>query len=207
MFQTQAQLLKELEAEGWLKTPQIIEAFSQIKREDFVLAEDKDQAYLNDVLPLGFGQTISQPLVVAFMLELLQPSPGEKILDVGSGSGWTTALFSYLVKPKGKVIALEIIKELKDFGEKNVKKYNFVKKGIAQFILGDGKLGYAKEAPYDKILVSASSPEVPPELFQQLKIEGKMVLPLQENISLIQKTSQTDYLKKEYPGFIFVPLV
>jgi len=129
LFQTQAQLLKELEAEGWLKTPQIIEAFSQIKREDFVLAEDKDQAYLNDVLPLGFGQTISQPLVVAFMLELLQPSPGEKILDVGSGSGWTTALFSYLVKPKGKVIALEIIKELKDFGEKNVKKYNFVKRG------------------------------------------------------------------------------
>jgi len=78
LFQTQAQLLKELEAEGWLKTPQIIEAFSQIKREDFVLAEDKDQAYLNDVLPLGFGQTISQPLVVAFMLELLQPSPGER---------------------------------------------------------------------------------------------------------------------------------
>ena len=86
-------------------------------------------------------------------------------------------------------------------------KYNFVKKGIVQFLCADGKLGYEKESPYDKILVSASAFEVPQELFKQLKIGGKMVLPIEESIVLIEKTSQNDYKKQEFPGFVFVPLV
>jgi protein-L-isoaspartate(D-aspartate) O-methyltransferase len=203
----QDNLIKELIDTGWLKTPQIIEAFLQIKREDFVLAEEKERAYINDALSIGYNQTISQPLVVALMLELLSPQPGEKILDVGSGSGWTTALLAYLVKPKGKVMAIDIIPELVEFGKKNVEKYSFVKKGIVQFFCADGKLGYEKEALYDKILVSASAFEVPEELFKQLKIEGKMALPIKESIVLIEKTSQNDYLKQEFPGFVFVPLV
>ena len=204
---SQENLIKELIDTGWLKTPQIIEAFSQIKREDFVLEEEKDWAYINDALSIGYNQTISQPLVVALMIELLSPQPGEKILDIGTGSGWTTALLAYLVKPKGRVIAIDIIPELVEFGEKNVGKYNFVKKGIVQFVCADGKLGYEKEVPYDKILVSASVFEVPEELFKQLKIGGKMVLPLEESIILINKTSQSDYTKQEFPGFVFVPLV
>ncbi|MGC8851948.1 MAG: protein-L-isoaspartate O-methyltransferase family protein, partial [Minisyncoccia bacterium] len=88
------QLVLSLIEDGWLKTPQIIEAFLNIKREDFVPDNEKEIAYLNTALPIGFNQTISQPLVVAFMLELLQPQKGEKILDIGSGSGWTTALLS-----------------------------------------------------------------------------------------------------------------
>jgi len=200
-------LIKELTDSGWLKTPQIIEAFSQIKREDFVLDEIKDWAYINDALTIGYNQTISQPLVVALMLELLSPQSGEKILDIGAGSGWTTALMAYLVKPKGKVIAIDIIPELVEFGTKNVGKYNFIKKGTVQFICADGKLGYQKEAPYDKILVSASASEAPPELLRQLKIGGKMVLPLDDSIFAIDKTSDNDYIKREYPGFVFVPLV
>ena len=82
---------------GWLKTPRIIEAFYKIKRKDFLPEEMKDLAELNEALPIGFGQTISQPLVVAFMLELLQPQEGEKILDIGSGSGWTSALLAHIV--------------------------------------------------------------------------------------------------------------
>ena len=141
------------------------------------------------------------------MIELLNPQPGEKILDVGSGSGWTTALLAYLVKPKGKIMAIDIIPELVKFGQKNVKKYNFVKKGIVRFFCADGKLGYEKEAPYDKMLISASAFEVPEKLFKQLKIGGKMVLPIEEAIVLIEKTSQDDYRKQEFPGFVFVPLV
>ena len=204
---SQEKLIKELIDSGYLKTPQIIEAFSQIKRADFVLPEEKDWAYVNDALSIGYNQTISQPLVVALMIELLQPQPGEKILDIGSGSGWTSAILAYLVKPKGKVIAIDIIPELVEFAKRNVGKYNFVKKGIVQFLCADGKLGYEKEGPYDKILVSASTFEIPEELFKQLKIDGKMVLPIGESIFLITKTSATDYLKQEFPGFVFVPLV
>lgn len=200
-------LIKELIVGGWLKTPRIIESFSQIKREDFVLEEEKDLAYLNTAQPIGYQQTISQPLVVAFMLELLNPQPGETILDIGIGSGWTAALLAFLVQPAGKIIAIDIIPELVEFAQKNVEKYNFVKKGMIKFLRADGKQGYEKEAPYDKILVSASALAMPQKLFQQLKIGGKMVLALKESIVLIEKISQSDYRKQEFPGFVFVPLV
>ncbi|MDI6592129.1 MAG: protein-L-isoaspartate O-methyltransferase, partial [Patescibacteria group bacterium] len=164
-------LLDNLIQEGWLKTPRIIEAFRKIKRVDFLPKGMEDLAELNEALPIGYGQTISQPLVVAFMIEQLEPQPGDKILDVGSGSGWTSALLAYIVsseerkskiknqKPKinGKVIATEIIPELKEFGENNVAKYNFIEKGLVKFICADGSKGYKKEAPFDKILVSATA--------------------------------------------------
>lgn len=210
----QENLIKELISTGWLKTPRIIEAFSRIKREDFVSSNKKALAYINEALPIGYNQTISQPLVVAFMLELLQPQVGEKILDIGAGSGWTTALLAYLVnggelksKIQGRVIALEIIPELADFAKKNVNKYNFIKKGIVQIFCANGRLGYKKEAPYDKILISATTSELPFELFKQLKIGGKMVLPINDSIVSVDKISQNDYKKQEFPGFVFVPLV
>ena len=90
-------LVDSLIREGWLKTPRIIEAFRKVKRIDFLPEDMKDLAELNEALPIGSGQTISQPLVVAFMLELLQPQKREKILDIGSGSGWTSALLAYIV--------------------------------------------------------------------------------------------------------------
>lgn len=186
-------------------------------------------SYYNTALEIGFGQTISQPLVVAFMLELLQPKEGEKILDIGSGSGWTTALLAHIVsqegnpKPeirnpkqtlnskipisKGRIIAVEIIPELKNLGEENVKKYNFIEKGIVKFVLGGGKFGYKNEAPYDKILVSASATEIPQELKNQLKIGGKIVIPIYDSIVEATKINQDRFEEKEYPGFVFVPLI
>jgi len=123
-------LVDSLIQQGWLKTPRIIEAFRNVKRVDFLPDNLKNLDELNEALPIGFDQTISQPLVVAFMLELLRPQIGDKILDVGSGSGWTTALLSEIVGEEGRVIAIETIPELKEFGEKNVCKYNFINKGI-----------------------------------------------------------------------------
>ena len=223
-------LIKNLIQEGCLKTPRIIEAFRKIRRADFLLQlptgnpEDVEElAELNEALSIGFDQTISQPLVVAFMLELLAPKEGDKILDVGSGSGWTSALLAEIVGEKGKVIAVEIIPELKEFGEKNASKYNFVKKGQVQFILADGSKGFEKEAPYDKILASAAAEEIPLAWKQQLKIGGRIVAPIGNSIWLFVKKKESMkfpsspsslshsessiFDEKEYPGFVFVPLI
>jgi len=200
-------LIDSLIHEEWLKTPKIIEAFKKIKRVDFLPEEMKDLAELNEALPIGFGQTISQPLVVAFMLEQLQPQPGDKILDIGSGSGWTTALLAEIVGSGGKIIAIEIISELKEFGEKNVAKYNFIEKGIVKFVCADGSKGYKKEAPFNKILASASARELPKAWKDQLKVGGRIVTPIGTSIWLFIKKSKIEFEEIEYPGFAFVPLI
>lgn len=193
--------------EEWLKTPRIIEAFRKIKRQDFMTEELKPLAELNEALPIGYDQTISQPLTVAFMFELLQPGIGESVLDVGSGSGWTTALLSQIVGKKGKVIAIELIPELKVFGEENTSKYDFVEKGIAQFVCADGSKGYKKEAPFDKILCSATAKqEVPKAWKEQLKVGGRIVAPIDSSIWLFNKKPNKEFEEKEFPGFAFVPL-
>lgn len=200
-------LTDDLIQEGWLKTSRIIEAFRKIKRVDFLPEDIKDMAEFNEALPIGYGQTISQPLVVAFMLEKLEPKEGDKILDIGSGSGWTTALLAEIIGVKGKVIAIDIVPELVEFGEKNVAKYNFLEKGTAQFIYGDGSKGYEKEAPYDRILASASAGRLPQAWKEQLKIGGRIVTPIETSIWLFIKKSDNEFEEIEYPGFVFVPLI
>jgi protein-L-isoaspartate(D-aspartate) O-methyltransferase len=192
---------------GYLRSPQIIDAFGEIERIEFVLPEMELQAEADIPLPIGYGQTISQPATVAIMLELLDPQIGQKILDVGSGSGWTTALLSQIVGETGKVVALEIIDELRKRGKRNVNKFNFAKKEIVEFHNKDGNEGYQPEAPYDRILVSASSDIVPSALKEQLKIGGKMVIPIKNSLYSLQKKSKNDFYKEKYPGFSFVTLL
>jgi len=199
--------IEKIIEDGWLKTESIKEAFEKIKREDFVSDEFKSLVELNEALPIGFEQTISQPAVVAFMLEQLQPKEGEKILDIGAGSGWTTALLSEIVGEKGKVIALEIVPELKELGEKNVAKYGFIEKKIATFISADGSKGFLAAAPYDKILVSAACEAVPEVWKEQLKVGGKIVAPVGNSIKTIFKKAQTEFEELDHPGFVFVPLI
>jgi protein-L-isoaspartate(D-aspartate) O-methyltransferase len=200
-------LIDSLIQEGWLKTDRIIEAFRKIQRVDFLPDSIKDLAELNEALPIGFGQTISQPLVVAFMLELLEPKPGEKILDIGSGSGWTSALLAEIVSESGRVIAIEVIRELKKFGEDNTRKYDFIRQGRVKFIYGDGSKGYLREATFDKILASASAEKIPKAWREQIKIGGRIVTPIGSSIWLFIRKSEKEFEEIEYPGFVFVPLV
>lgn len=222
-------LIEDLIKEGWLKNPAAIEAFKKIKRLDFLpdSIADKDEiesmANYDEPLSIGYKQTISQPRTVAFMMELLDPKEGDKILDIGSGSGWTTALLAEIVSHNGKnkdgkVIGVEIIPDLVHFGIRNVLKYDFINRGIAKIVLGDGTKGYTQEAPYDKILCSAAlQHKVPDEWFSQLKVGGIMVYPKEESIFKIKKLTDKcclsksvkdeDFIKEEYPGFLFVPLV
>ena len=153
-----SELIDQLIEQEYLKSPLIIEAFRKIKRADFVpeeITKKESREWVenyNAPLPIGQGQTISQPLTVAFMLELLEPKPGDKILDIGSGSGWQTAMLCQITGEKGFVYAIEVIPELKEFGEKNVSKYNFKN---TEFICGDGSQGLAGQAPFDKIIAAA----------------------------------------------------
>jgi protein-L-isoaspartate(D-aspartate) O-methyltransferase len=203
-------LVQHLIDQGYLKSPQIIKAFKKIKRQDFVLPILKDSWQEDIPLSIGHGQTISQPLTVAFMLELLSPCLGDKVLDIGSGSGWTAALLAEIVGPQGKVFAVERILELKEFGENNVKKYNFIKSERVKFIQGNGTKGLVSEAPFDCIHVGAAAQRIPAPLLKQLKIKGKMVIPqgldLQDMV-LVKKTGEKTYQSKRFAGFSFVPLV
>lgn len=200
-------LINQLIKDGHLKTDAIIEAFSEIERIEFVPEEFELQADVNIALPIGYGQTVSQPLTVAFMLELLGPQKGQKVLDVGSGSGWTTALLSYIVGKAGRVHAIERKAELVEFGKKNVEKYSFVRDGIAEFHEADGTKGLPDEAPFDRILVSASAEEIPGALKDQLKIGGKMVIPVGDTVYFLEKESEKEFSEQKFPGFSFVPLI
>lgn len=198
-------LIQKFIGDGALKTPLIIQAFEKIERADFVPEAIKSDAWRDCALPTFEDQTISQPYTVAFMLELLNPLSGETILDVGSGSGWVSALLANMVGREGRVYGIERIDELVEFSKNNLKKYNF--KNI-KIIQGDGTKGMKKYAPFDKIHVAAAALTIPTALKEQLKIGGKMVIPTKDNdIRLIEKKSKTMYTETIYPGFVFVPLI
>ena len=200
-------LIDSLILRGYLKTPSVIEAFRKIKRVDFLPSHLKSLSDIDEALPIGEGQTISQPAVVAFMIELLEPKKGEKILDVGSGSGWTTALLAQIVGEKGKVFGIELIPSLAEFGKENIKRYNFIENGIVKILCQDGSKGLPEEAPFDKILVSASAEDVSQAFREQLKKGGKLVIPISTSIWLFKKKEKDVFEEKEYPGFVFVPLI
>lgn len=189
-----------------------------IDRADFVLPEYVAEAYGNYPLPIGHNQTISQPLTVAFMLELLDPQPGDRILNVGSGSGWTTALLACIVsqsdknqesriKNQGQVTTVERIPKLCEFGEKNVKKYDFAERGIVKFLCLNATADISA-GPYDKIIVGAAAPKnISQSWRDQLKIGGKIVAPVSGSIWRFTKLDADRWDEKEFTGFTFVPLI
>ena len=189
-----------------LRSPKIIKAFEKVNRKDFVRSEYVGRAYDDIPLPIGYNQTISQPTTVAFMLELLELKEGLKVLDVGSGSGWTTALLANIVGKKGEVVGVELIPELVNFGRENIGKY--CNGSNVNIFPAEGTIGYPLKSPYDRILVSASADEIPLELIKQLKVSGVLVIPVKNSIyKLIRKSNDiSDVSKEEYPGFVFVPL-
>ncbi len=201
------QLIESLKRDGYLKTPAIIDAFLKIRREDFLPEDLKTEAAFNRPVLIGGGQTNSQPLTVALMLELLQPQAGQKILDAGSGSGWTSALLAEIVGDRGKVFAVERIDKIKQFGERNIGKYGFIKEGRVIVLNKDSYLGLPEEAPFDRILGSAALPEIPQTWKQQLKIGSVIVAPVDDIIYKLTKTSENKFEEEKFPGFVFVPMI
>ena len=195
-------LINSLEGSGVLKSKHIRKAFLNIDRKDFVTDEYKDLAYMDTALPIGYGQTISQPYTVAFMLELLELKRGQKVLDIGTGSGWSTALLSNIVGSTGWIQGVEIVEELIEVGRGNIKKYGI---NNAQISKTKGNIGIPGEV-FDRILVSASAEKFPEELLKQLKDDGIIVIPIRDSIFKFKKDLNKEVLKEEYYGFSFVEL-
>ena len=209
------ELVKRLRESGVLRSPQIIEAFLAIDRADFVPEGSGEGAYIDEALSIGYGQTISQPYTVAFMLGLLEPQAGETILDIGSGSGWQTVMLANIVGGAGRVYAIEIVPELCELGKRNARKYNFVEKSIVEFHCGDGDKPVVGAGAADRIIAAASiacdepdkSKCLPENWKRQLKIGGVIVTPIGQSIWKFIKKSEDEFISEEYPGFVFVPYV
>lgn len=180
------------------------DAFETVYRQDFLPEEVRSRAHEDRPLPIGYGQTNSQPSTVRQMLVWLDVEPGQRILDVGSGSGWTTALLSQLVGKDGTVHAVELVPELVQYGRENCERVGITN---ATFHEAGEALGLRQLAPFDRILVSASASSMPTDLFEQLAAPGKLVVPVGNSIYEIEKDTMGEITTTEHTGYVFVPLL
>ncbi|VVC01527.1 Protein-L-isoaspartate O-methyltransferase [uncultured archaeon] len=202
---SQEETLARLVSDGYLRTDKVIEAMRTIRREDFIPHQLHPYAWDDRPLPIGHSQTISAPHMYAIMLENAQVRPGERVLEIGAGSGYGAALLSFLVGKKGRVYSLELVHALAESARKNLAKEGFE----ATVIEADGRQGYAPAAPYDKIFVTAASESVPQPLLEQLKQGGRMLIPVGmhfQELLLVEKTPSGVKTKSILP-VVFVPLV
>jgi protein-L-isoaspartate(D-aspartate) O-methyltransferase len=203
------QIVESLEKIGYIKTISVKNAMLKIKREDFVSLEYKENAYIDTPLPIPGDQTISALHMHAISLEALELKPGEKFLEIGSGSGIILAYAKEIVGEKGKVFGIELVKETYEFGKENLKRAGYWNK--VKLIHGDGSLGLPKEAPFDKILISAASPKIPPPLIKQLNLGGRIIAIIgthhgDQNLVYLEKTKEGKLKSKTLLPVVFVPL-
>ncbi len=197
-------LIEELRFSGI--NEKILRAIKAIKREFFVLEEDKNRSYENVALPLIFGSTISQPYTVAIMLQELELKKGLKVLEVGTGSGWNAALISYLVGKNGEVYSTEIIKEMVEIARKNLKKAK--RKNVKLFFGNILKEKLFNVNKFDRIIVTAAAYEIPKKLIKMLKDDGILICPVGEEVQELVKIKKKNgrLIKKSLGEFIFVRL-
>jgi len=201
--QQRFELVESLRLKG-ISDELLLEAMAKVEREKFVSSAMKPNAYKDIALPIGYGQTISQPFTIAIMTEALQVKKGDKVLEIGTGSGYQAAL---LYQMRAKVYSIE----------RHIDVYNEVLKRFEKIGIrvhckcGDGTLGWDAYAPFDKIIVTAGSPGIPETLKKQLAINGKMVIPVgnmsSQTLKVLTKTAPDEFEIEDIPQFAFVPLI
>ncbi len=185
----------------------VAKAMLKVPRHLFVPSPYEREAYLDTPLPIGKGQTISAPHMVAIMCDLLDLREGEKVLEVGGGSGYHAAVVAEIVGKRGKVIAIERIPELAERARRTLEYLGY---DNVKVVVGDGTKGYEPEAPYDKIYVTASAPDIPKPLLDQLKPGGRMVIPIgryEQYLYIVDKDERGRIHKRVWGSVRFVPLI
>ena len=209
-----AQMLRDIESEvRYTRTligreafaPRVMAAMAEVPRHLFVPEEDRELAYINGPLPIGWGQTISQPYIVALMTDLLGCGPGARVLEIGTGSGYQAAVLSRLV---GQVYTVEILPPLATAATERLARLGY---DNVQVRLGDGRQGWPEQAPFDGILVTAAAPAVPPALIEQLGAGARLVIPVglpysHQELVTLDKAKDGSLTLTEVLGVAFVPL-
>ena len=183
----------------------VLHALGTVKRHEFVPARQKPFAYENRPLPIGHGQTISQPYIVAIMTDLIEPDRDDIVLEIGTGSGYQAAILAKLVN---HVYSIEIIKPLADEAAARLARLGYVNVTTK---LGDGYYGWEEHGPFDAIVVTAASSHVPPSLVRQLRPGGRMIIPvggpfMTQQLLLLEKTEDDEIITRQIAAVLFVPL-
>lgn len=199
-----AMVREQIEARE-INNPAVLNALKTVPRHRFVPGRYEPYAYQDSPLPIGYGQTISQPFIVAYMTELIAPQPGDKILELGTGSGYQAAILAQIVD---QVYSIEIVPQLAQRTAKLLGELGYTNIHSKQ---GDGYFGWPEQAPFDAIVVTAAAPYVPPPLLEQLKAGGKMVIPVgtpfrTQNLLLVEKTAAGKIHTRNLLPVRFVPL-
>ncbi len=185
--------------------PRVMEAMNTVPRHALVPENERKRAYANRPLPIGYGQTISQPYIVAIMTDLVDPEPEHRVLEVGTGSGYQAAVFSQLV---GEVYTIEIIEPLGERAENDLSRLGY---DNIQTRIGDGYYGWEEHEPFDAIVVTAAASHIPPPLIRQLKPGGRMIIPvgsrfLTQQLLLVIKDEDGQVTTRQILPVLFVPL-
>jgi protein-L-isoaspartate(D-aspartate) O-methyltransferase len=197
-----AEMVRSQIAARDIRDPRVLEAMRKVPRHRFVPTDSQHRAYLDSPLPIGFGQTISQPYVVAAMTELLRPESMDRVLEIGTGSGYQAAVVSRLV---AKVYSIEIVPELAERAAKALAELGYANVEVSS---GDGYRGIPKQAPFDGILVTAAPDEIPAPLLEQLAVGGRMVIPVgdvYQQLTVVEKTDRGIIKHTVFP-VRFVPM-
>ncbi len=196
--------LMQLMRDKGIQDQAVLNAINMVPRHLFLDSSFLEHAYQNKAFPIGADQTISHPYTVAFQSELLQAQPGDKILEIGTGSGYQCAV---LLEMKLQVYTIERQNEL---FKKTSTLFRKLRYRPRKFVFGDGYLGLPDEAPFDGIIVTCGAPDIPQELLKQLKIGGRMVIPIgheDQIMTLVVRESATNFIKTTYGAFRFVPFL
>lgn len=203
-----SELVNNLLRRGYVSKPEVAAALGKVPREEFVPRELRGEAYIDTPLPIGSGQTISAPHMVAMMAEALDLRPGLRVLEVGGGSGYHAAVVAELVSPGGHVFTVERLPELAAFARENITRTGYA--DTVTVVQSDGSVGLPEHAPFDRIFVACGAPSVPGPLKAQLKDGGSMLVPVGGRTfqDLIKVEREGDhYVTHNLGGCVFVPLI
>lgn len=210
MINERKNLVERLQSSGYIKTDKVKKAMETVPREEFIPEQVKQYAYVDQPLPIGEGQTISAPHMVAIICEELQIDEGMNILEIGTGFGYNAAVVAEIVGKNGHVYSIERLPALADTARDNLRRTGYSDR--VSVIVADGTTGFEEEAPFDRIYVTAGAPDIPEPLKKQLKVGGKLLAPVGQSdytqeLFCVEKKVEDKYKVRSLGGVAFVPLI